>query len=49
MSTKAQEVRATALTGNNQQEVRLLSASTTKYGMNIQVLKLCISLWWTTS
>jgi len=44
MPTNAREVHAAALTGNNQQEVRFVSASTTKYGMYIQVLKLCIPL-----
>jgi len=44
MSTKAREVHATALTGGNQQEVRIVSASTTKYVVNIQVLTLCIPL-----
>jgi hypothetical protein len=39
MSTKAWEVHAIALIGNSQQEVRTVSASTTKYGMNIQGLK----------
>jgi hypothetical protein len=36
MSTNARELHAAALTGNNQQKVRIVSASTTKYGMNIQ-------------
>jgi hypothetical protein len=44
MSTKTREVHANALTGNNQQEVRNVLASTTKYDMNIQVLTLCIPL-----
>ena len=44
MSTKVWEVHAVALIGNSQQEVTIVSASTAKYGMNIQGLKLCIPL-----